>query len=124
VNFIANHNKFAIWIQLSPAYFKGRGYSSGAKFSRNAPMDDFRFVNCTFENDGGQVYIDGGENPLTNFVFENCTFYKTTKPSLMMGTNVAPVRFKNVEINGAVMRNAKQLERAGFDLSVPVKFER
>jgi hypothetical protein len=42
----------------------------------------------------------------------------------MMGTNVAPVRFKNVEINGAVMRNAKQLERAGFDLSVPVKFER
>jgi polygalacturonase len=124
VNFIANHNKFAIWIQLSPAYFRGRGYSSGAKFSRNAPMDDFRFVNCTFENDGGQVYIDGGENPLTNFVFENCTFYKTTKPSLMMGTNVAPVRFKNVEINGAVMRNAKQLERAGFDLSVPVKFER
>jgi hypothetical protein len=124
VNFIANHNKFAIWIQLTPAYFTGRGYSSGAKFSRNAPMDDFRFVNCTFENDGGQVYIDGGENPLTNFVFENCTFYKTTKPSLMMGTNVAPVRFKNVEINGAVMRNAKQLERAGFDLSVPVKFER
>jgi hypothetical protein len=124
VNFIANHNKFAIWIQLTPAYFTGRGYSSGAKFSRNAPMDDFRFVDCTFENDGGQVYIDGGENPLTNFEFENCTFYKTTKPSLMMGTNVAPVLFKNVKINGAVMQNAKQLERAGFDLSVPVKFER
>jgi polygalacturonase len=124
VNFIANHNKFAIWIQLTPAYFKGRGYSSGAKFSRNAPMDDFRFVNCTFENDGGQVYIDGGENPLTNFAFENCTFYKTTKPSLMMGTNVAPVLFKNVTINGAKIRNAGQLERAGFDLSVPVKFER
>jgi hypothetical protein len=124
VNFIANHNKFAIWIQLSPAYFKGRGYSSGAKFSRNAPMDDFRFVNCTFENDGGQVYIDGGENPLTNFAFENCVFYQTTKPSLMMGTNVAPVLFKNVTIKGAKIRNAEQLERAGFDLSVPVKFER
>jgi hypothetical protein len=124
VNFIANHNKFAIWIQLSPAYFKGRGYSSGAKFSRNAPMDDFRFVNCTFENDGGQVYIDGGENPLTNFAFENCAFYKTTKPSLMMGTNVAPVLFKNVKINGAKIRDAEQLEQAGFDLSVPVKFER
>ncbi len=124
VNFIANHNKFAIWIQLTPAYFRGRGYSPGAKFSRNAPMDDFRFVNCTFENDGGQVYIDGGENPLTNFVFENCTFYKTTKPSLMMGTNVAPILFKNVTINGAKIRDARQLERAGFDLSVPVKFER
>ena len=124
VNFISNHNKFAIWIQLTPAYFKGRGYSSGAKFSRNAPMDDFRFVNCTFENDGGQVYIDGGENPLTNFAFENCTFHTTTKPSLMMGTNVTPVLFKNVKINGAVMRNAKQLERAGFDLAVPVKFGR
>jgi hypothetical protein len=124
VNFIANHNKFAIWIQLTPAYFRGRGYSSGTKFSRNAPMDDFRFVNCTFENDGGQVYIDGGENPLTNFAFENCVFYPTTKPSLMMGTNVAPILFKNVTINGTKIRDAKQLEKAGFDVSVPVKFER
>jgi hypothetical protein len=33
----ANHNKFAIWIQLTPAYFVGRGYSSGAKFSRKSP---------------------------------------------------------------------------------------
>ncbi len=123
VNFIANHNKFAIWIQLSPAYFTGRGYSSGAKFSRNAVLDDFRFINCTFENDGGQIYIDGGEMPLTNFVFENCTFYKPTKPSLIMGQHVAPVLFKNVKIDGAVIQNAEQLKRAGFDLSVPVKFE-
>jgi len=42
----------------------------------------------------------------------------------MMGTNVAPVLFKNVTINGTKIRDAKQLERAGFDLSVPVKFER
>ena len=70
-------------------------------------MDDFRFVNCTFENDGGQVYIDGGENPLTNFAFENCTFYKTTKPSLMMGTNAAPILFKNVTINGAEIRECQ-----------------
>ena len=123
VNFIANHNKFAIWIQLSPAYFTGRGYSSGAKFSRNAVLDDFRFINCTFENDGGQIYIDGGEMPLTNFVFENCTFYKPTKPSLIMGQHVAPVLFKNVKIDGAVIQTAEQLKRAGFDLSVPVKFE-
>jgi len=25
VNFVANHNKFAIWIQSTPAYFVGRG---------------------------------------------------------------------------------------------------
>jgi hypothetical protein len=121
--FIANHNKFAIWIQLTPAYFTGRGYSSGARFSPNAALDDFRFINCSFENDGGHIYIDGGDLPLTNFVFENCVFYKTTKPSLMMGKNVAPVVFKNVKIDGAVIRNAEQLKRAGFDLSVPVKFE-
>ncbi|MGD1043498.1 MAG: hypothetical protein ABR913_10645, partial [Sedimentisphaerales bacterium] len=86
-------------------------------------LDDFRFINCSFENDGGHIYIDGGDLPLTNFVFENCVFYKTTKPSLMMGKNVAPVVFKNVKIDGAVIRNAEQLKRAGFDLSVPVKFE-
>jgi hypothetical protein len=61
---------------------------------------------------------------LTNFAFENCTFYKPTKPSLMMGQNVAPILFKNVKANGTVIRDARQLERAGFDLSVPVKFER
>jgi Pectate lyase superfamily protein len=122
-HFIANHNKFAIWIQLTPAYFTGRSYSPGARFSPNAALDDFRFVNCSFENDGGHIYIDGGDLPLTNFVFENCVFYKTTKPNLMMGKNVAPVVFKNVKIDGAVIRNAEQLKRAGFDISVPVKFE-
>jgi hypothetical protein len=42
----------------------------------------------------------------------------------MMGSNVAPIQFKHVTVNGAVVRNARQLEQAGFDLSVPVKFER
>jgi len=41
VNFVANHNKFAIWIQSTPAYFVGRGYPTGA---RGAPLDDFQFV--------------------------------------------------------------------------------
>ncbi len=123
VSFVSTHNKFAIWIQLTPAYFTGRGYSSGAQASRNAVLDDFRFVNCAFESDGGQVYIDGGDRPLTNFVFENCTFYKASKPSLIKGSNVAPILFKNVTVNGAVVRNAEELTRAGFDLSVPVKFE-
>lgn len=122
VNFVATHNKFAIWIQLTPAYFVGRGYSSGARPSRNAPLDDFRFVDCTFGSDGGQIYIDGGDNPLTDFVFENCVFYKATKPSLLTGQHVAPILFKNVKINGTVIGNSQQLARAGFDLSVPVKF--
>ena len=122
VNFISTHNKFAIWIQLTPAYFTGRGYSAGSKSSL-AILDDFRFVNCTFENDGGHIYIDGGEMPLTNFVFENCTFYKPSKPSLLMGKGVGPVLFKNLKMDGAAIRNAEQFKRAGVDLSVPVRFE-
>jgi hypothetical protein len=106
-----------------PAYFSGRGYSAGAKFSGDAALDDFRFVNCSFENDGGHIYIDGGENPLTGFACENCTFYRATKPSLLMGKSVSPVLFKNVTVNGEVIRNAEQLELSGFHLSVPVKFE-
>jgi len=121
-HFVANHNKFAIWIQLTPAYFTGRGYSSGSRPSKTALLDDFRFVNCSFENDGGAVYIDGGDNPLTNFVFENCTFYKPSKPGQIRGQQVAPVLFKNVSINGTRIEDAEQLKAAGFDLSVPVKF--
>ena len=120
VNFVANHNKFAIWIQSTPAYFVGRGYPTGA---RGNPLDDFQFVHCSFESDGGQVYIDGGNEPLTNFVFENCTFYRPGKPSLIMGKQVAPILFKHVTANGAVIKNAEELTQAGFDLSVPTKFE-
>ncbi|MGD1084755.1 MAG: glycosyl hydrolase family 28-related protein [Verrucomicrobiota bacterium] len=120
VNFVSNHNKFAIWIQSTAAYFVGRGYPTGA---RGNPLDDFRFVNCSFESDGGQVYIDGGDQPLTNFAFENCTFYKPGKPSLIMGSKVAPILFKNVKMNGEVLKSTNQLTQTGFDLSVPVKIE-
>ena len=61
--------------------------------------------------------------PLTNIVFENCTFYKATRASVIMGKNVGPILFKNVKMNGQVLRNADQLRREGVDLSVPVKFE-
>lgn len=108
---------------MTPAYFTGRGYSAGSRPSRNAPLDDFRFVNCTFENDGGAVYIDGGNLPLTKFAFEGCTFYKPSKPGLIMGQQVAPVLFKNVKVNGARIENTEQLKGAGFDLSVPVRVE-
>ena len=120
-NFICNHNKFAIWIQMTPAYFVGRGYPS--RPSPNSPLDDFRFVNCTFENDGGHVYIDGGDNVLSNFVFENCTFGNATKPGLIMGAKVAPIRFRHVRVGGKLIRNADELRAAGFDLSVPVEVE-
>jgi hypothetical protein len=120
VNFVANHNKFAIWIQSTPAYFVGRGYPTGA---RGNPLDDFRFVNCSFESDGGQIYIDGGDYPLTNFAFENCTFEKPGKPSLIMGTKVAPILFKHVKMNGTLIQSVEQLQATGFDLSVPVRFE-
>jgi hypothetical protein len=88
------------------------------------PSDDVRFVNCTFENDGGHIWIDAGDSFLTNFAFENCTFYHPTRPSLLAGKNVGPVLFKNVRIGGAAIRNVDQLRRAGFEVSVPVKFER
>jgi hypothetical protein len=120
VNFVANHNKFAIWIQATPAYFVGRGYPTGA---RGNALDNLRFLNCSFESDGGQVYIDGGNYPLTNFVFEDCTFYKAGKPGLIMGSQVAPILFKNVKMNGEVLKSVEQLTASGFDLSVPAKFE-
>ena len=44
--------------------------------SDDISLDDFKFVNTTFENEGGHIYIDGGKVPLTKFVFENCTFLK------------------------------------------------
>ncbi|HMD72006.1 MAG TPA: glycosyl hydrolase family 28-related protein [Bryobacteraceae bacterium] len=123
VHFVANQQDYAVWFQLTPTFWTGQAYPEGAKMSRIVVIDDIRFVNCTFENDGGHVYIDAGESPVTNFVFENCTFGRPTRPSLLTGKNVAPILFKNVKVNGAVIRNAGQLRQAGFDLSVPVKFE-
>jgi hypothetical protein len=122
VHFVANQNKYAIWIQLSPVYFTGKGYSSGQKWSDGIVLDDFKFINCTFENDGGHIYIDGGKDPLTNFVFENCTFGHPTRPAQIMGAGVAPILFKNDRMNGVVLRSAEQLKRDNFELSVPVRF--
>jgi Pectate lyase superfamily protein len=123
VHFISNQNKFAVWIQLTPAYFVGKGYTSGQRSSEGIALDDFRFVNSTFENDGGHIYIDGGNAPLTHFVFENCTFGEPNRPGELMGTNAAPVLFKNVKMNGETLRNVDQLKRNGYEVYVPVKFE-
>ena len=123
VHFVTNQNKFAVWIQLTPAYFIGKGYTSGQRSSEGISLNDFKFVNTTFENDGGHVYIDGGTAPLTDFVFENCTFGKATRPGELMGSNVAPIVFKHVKMNGEVLRNEEELKRAGYEVYVPVKFE-
>jgi hypothetical protein len=80
-------------------------------------------VNTTFENDGGHVYIDGGKAALTNLVFENCTFGSATRPGMLMGSNVAPIVFRNDTINGEAVRNAGDLKRNGYEIFVPVKFE-
>ena len=123
VHFVSNHVDYSIFVQETPAFFTGRAYPEGLKFSKPAPMDDVRFVNCSWEGDGGYMWIDGGDSPLTNWVFENCTFYGQTRSSVLRGKNVGPILFKNLKINGAVVRNIEQLTRAGFDISVPVKFE-
>ncbi|MGA2851112.1 MAG: glycosyl hydrolase family 28-related protein [Terracidiphilus sp.] len=122
VHFISNQNKFAIWIQLTPAYFVGKGYTAGSRSSDNIALDDFRFINSTFENDGGHLYIDGGKVPLTNFVFENCTFGRPTRPGELLGTNIAPILFRNVRMDGEVVRDLGQLKLRGYEVFVPVKF--
>jgi hypothetical protein len=75
------------------------------------------------ERDGGQTYIDGGDSELTNFVFENCTFYTPSRPAKISGTNVAPIVFKNVKWIGTVVKSVDQLTKAGWDISVPMKFQ-
>jgi hypothetical protein len=40
-----------------------------------------------------------------------------------MGDGVGLIVFKNVRMNGAVLRNGEQLKRAGYEVYVPVKFE-
>jgi hypothetical protein len=123
VHFVSDTVDYAVWFSHTPRFWTGRGYPEGRGLAKPAPTDDVRFVNCTFETDGGHIYIDAGDSPFTNLVFENCTFYKPTHPSHIAGKNVGPVLFKNVKIEGVAIRNIDQLKRAGFDLSVPVKFE-
>ena len=121
VHFVSTQNKFAVWIQFTPAYFTGRGYPT--KASSKQALDDFHFINCSWEHDGGQIYIDGGDSPLTNFVFENCTFATPSRPAKITGSNVGPILFKNVKVNGTLVTSIDQLRRAGWDISVPMKFE-
>ncbi len=84
---------FIIFDSVENAGLMGRGYSTGARPGRRTVWDDFRFVNCTFQNDGGHLCIHGGDLALTNFVFENCPFHRPFKPGKMAGHNVGPMLF-------------------------------
>jgi hypothetical protein len=108
VHFVTTQNKFAFMVQATQAYTAGRGTSSGpqpgqasrgalpAQGSRggtpnrpapgtNVGLDDFRVINSSFESDGGHIYIDGANVPLTNFVFESRTFYKADRSGKLIG---------------------------------------
>ena len=37
--------------------------------------------------------------------------------------NGGPIVFKNVKLNGTVVKGVDQLTKAGWDISVPIKFE-
>ena len=60
---------------------------------------------------------------MTNFVFDNCTFYTPSRPAKISGTAMGPIVFKNVKVNGSLVRSVDQLKRLGWDISVPMKFE-
>jgi hypothetical protein len=122
VYFVSNQNKPAVWIQLSPAYPSGKGHGPG-RWSNGITLNDFKFINTTFGNDGGHIYIDGGNDALTNFVFENCTFMNATRPGLMMGKGVAPILFKHDTMDGKPLRSVEQMRQDGNEVDVPVKFE-
>jgi hypothetical protein len=40
-----------------------------------------------------------------------------------MGPKVAPILFKNVKIDGVVVRSEQQLKRDGYEFSAPVAFK-
>jgi hypothetical protein len=46
-----------------------------------------------------------------------------SRPAKITGSAVGPILFKNVKVNGALVRSVDQLTRAGWDISVPMKFE-
>lgn len=125
VHFITNMCDYAIWIDYTPDFFSVQPEEMKKRYAHNinVPLDDFRFVNCTFEEDGGAIYIAAGEAKLTNFVFENCTFYHPARSSLISGKNVSPVVFKNCVSAGKVISSVDELRAVGFQLEVPIEFE-
>lgn len=123
VHFISNPNDWAIWIGYEP----GRG-PYGGDYAR--PLENFRFVNCTFE-DGGAICIAGGTAPFKNFSFENCTiynqskpgFYKYADPGYIHAAFAEPVRFINFTVKGKKITSVAEMRAAGIDIQSPVVFK-
>ena len=123
VHFVSNQNKFAVWIQLSPAYFVGKGYTVGREMPANGiALNDFKFINTTFGTTAG-ISTSTAERSVTNFVFENCIFGDASRPGLMMGKGVGPILFKHDTMDGKALLSVEQLRRDGNEVDVPVKFE-
>jgi len=119
VHFVSAWKSYAIWIAFIPN--PRTGYSENI----DRPLENFRLVNCTFE-EGGTVYIAGGAAPLTSFSFEGCRIYNHgdwTRPCTISGTGFGPVLFKNLQIQGVAIGSAEDLRKAGMDITVPTKFE-
>ncbi len=116
VHFVSAWKSYAIWIAFTPN--PPTGYSEHI----DRPLENFRFVNCTFE-EGGAVYISGGVAPLTGFSFEGCRIYNQLRRSTISGTGFGPVSFKDLRIEGAAIGSVEDLRKAGMDISVPAKFE-
>ncbi len=85
------------------------------------PLENFRFVNWTFE-EGGFIYISAGDASFKNFSFENCTVYGEMSPGKISGKNFEGLSFKNLRINGELIDSAEKLKKAGIDIMVPATF--
>jgi len=118
VHFVSNQVDYAIWIAFT------RNPPTGYQRDEiNKPLEDFKFVHCTFE-EGGAIYISGGESPLKDFLFENCVIYDQIRPSVLNGKFFSPV-FKNLRVRGQLIGSAEEFNKAAtIDIGVPVKFER
>jgi hypothetical protein len=46
-----------------------------------------------------------------------------SRPAKITGKNVGPILFKNVKLNGTVVKSVDQLTKAGWDISVPMQFQ-
>jgi hypothetical protein len=68
------------------------------------------------------IVLGYGSIPAVRHVrFEDVNF--VTTQNKFAGKNVAPILFKNVKWNGTVVKSVDQLTKAGWDISVPMKFQ-
>jgi polygalacturonase len=106
---------YAVWIAFT------KNPPTGYAEDLNRPLENFTFKNCTFE-EGGGIYISGGESVIKGFQFENCTVYDTRRPCILSGKNVAPITFRGLRIGNQLIESVDDFTRAGGQLGVPATF--